>query len=125
MISESAHIDCWGDSLKLGEDVNIEPFVVIIGRESIEIGDGTLVAPHVTIVDGDHNLTLPYSNIRSQGLKKPVKIGRFCWVGANSIILKGVTLGDGCIVGAGSVVTKSFPEGSVIAGNPARLLRKR
>jgi acetyltransferase-like isoleucine patch superfamily enzyme len=51
-----------------------------------------------------------------------VKIGNHCWIGAGAIILKNVELGDACVVGAGAVVTKSFPNGSVIAGVPARLI---
>ena len=54
-----------------------------------------------------------------------VKIGYGCWIGWGAIVLPGVTLGDGCVVGAGSVVTKSYEAGSVIAGNPARILKTR
>ena len=52
----------------------------------------------------------------------PVKIGRGCFIGARSIILKGVTLGDRVIIGAGSVVTKDVPAFSIAAGNPARIV---
>jgi acetyltransferase-like isoleucine patch superfamily enzyme len=56
---------------------------------------------------------------------KDVVIGNKCWIGMNAMILPGVHLGDNTIVGAGSVVTKSFPEGNVvIAGNPAKLIKK-
>ena len=52
-----------------------------------------------------------------------VLIGNGCWIGAKAVILKDVTLGDCCVVAAGAVVTRSFPEGSVVAGVPARLLK--
>ena len=53
-----------------------------------------------------------------------VKIGNGCWFGARAVVLRGVELGDFCVVGAGAVVTDSFAAGSVIAGVPARLLRR-
>ena len=54
---------------------------------------------------------------------KPIKIGRNCFIGCNAIILKGTVLGDGCVVGAGAVVSGKFEAGSVIAGNPARVIK--
>ena len=54
---------------------------------------------------------------------KAITIGNNVWIGANSIILKGVNLGDNVVVGTGSVVTKSFPNNSVIAGVPAKLIK--
>ena len=54
---------------------------------------------------------------------KPIRICRGSWIGARSIILKGVTIGEGAIVGAGSVVTKSVEPYTVVGGNPARLLK--
>ena len=55
----------------------------------------------------------------------PTKIGRDVWIGANAVILGGVTIGDGAVVAAGAVVTKDVESGAIVAGNPARLLRKR
>ena len=55
---------------------------------------------------------------------KEIRIGRNCFIGCNSIILKGTILGDGCVVGAGAVVTGRYEAGSVIAGNPARLIKR-
>jgi len=56
--------------------------------------------------------------------KAPVSIGDKCWIGAKSIILKGVRIGEGAIVGAGSVVTKNVPPWTIVAGNPARVIRE-
>ena len=56
---------------------------------------------------------------------KPVYIGDDCWIGRRVIILPGVKIGKGCIIGAGAVVTKSFPDYSIIAGNPAVIKKYR
>ncbi len=87
----------------------------------LEIGSGTYIAPNVGIITENHDLHDP----SKRGVGKEVVIGKKCWIGMNSMILPGVKLGDNIIVGAGSIVTKSFSEGRcVIAGNPARLIKK-
>lgn len=87
----------------------------------IYIGGGTYIAPNVGIITTNHDLY----NINKHMDGKDVIIGNKCWIGMNAIILPGVKLGDNTIVGAGSVVTKSFPDGNiVIAGNPAKIIKK-
>lgn len=87
----------------------------------IYIGKGTYIAGNVGIITANHDI----NDLSKAAPGKDVKIGENCWIGMNSTILPGVELGEHTIVGAGSVVTKSFPEGNcVIAGNPARILRK-
>ena len=60
---------------------------------------------------------------RTRGLYVHTRIGRNCFVGGRSLILPGVEIGDNCVIGAGSVVTRSVPPGSLVAGNPARVLK--
>ncbi|MBX2940001.1 MAG: acyltransferase [Ferruginibacter sp.] len=85
----------------------------------IEIGDYTNIGPGVGILSANHNKI----NNAAHDFAPPVKIGKYCWIGMQAVILPGVTLGDFTIVGAGSVVTKSFPDGHcVIAGNPAAII---
>ena len=60
---------------------------------------------------------------RTRGLYLHTRIGANCFIGGRSLILPGVEIGDNCVVGAGSIVTKSVPPGSIVAGNPARIIR--
>ncbi|MCB0496597.1 MAG: hypothetical protein KDC79_10725 [Cyclobacteriaceae bacterium] len=94
----------------------------IQGINKVYIGDNTIFAPGVKIISANHSFN-NYDEHDKEGVK-PVIIGKDCWIGANSIILPQVELGNNVIVGAGSVVTKSFDSYSIIAGNPAKLIRK-
>jgi acetyltransferase-like isoleucine patch superfamily enzyme len=81
----------------------------------------TWIAPNVGIVTFNHD----FLDVNNYLPGSDVIIGKKCWIGMNSMILPGVCLGDNTIVGAGSIVTKSFPEGYVvIAGNPAKIIKK-
>jgi acetyltransferase-like isoleucine patch superfamily enzyme len=110
--------------LSIGDHCNIRPFVSIICKHKITIGEGTQIAAGARIVDFDHDLTDPEA-VDLVGNCSPVVIGRKCWIGANAVVLKGVSLGDYCVVGAGAVVTRSYPSGTVLIGNPAKPLRNR
>jgi acetyltransferase-like isoleucine patch superfamily enzyme len=107
----------------IGDHVGLSSTTIVAGR-SIEIGQQTLLGAGCMILDNDFHALGPgfswlteYSNN-----SKSVKIGRGCFIGARSIILKGVTLGDRVIIGAGSVVAKDIPAFSIAAGNPARIV---
>lgn len=97
------------------------PGCYLHGVNKIYIGDYTFIAPNVGIMSANHDV----NDLRLQTTANPIRIGSYCWLGMNSVILPGVTLGDFTIVGAGAIVTKSFEEGyCVIAGNPARIIKK-
>jgi len=108
----------------------------IIAADSVCIGDDVLVSWNVTISDhNSHALSFSYrSHDATDWLKGkknwehvkvlPITICDKAWIGFNSIILKGVTVGEGAVVGAGSVVTKDVPPWTIVAGNPARVIRE-
>jgi acetyltransferase-like isoleucine patch superfamily enzyme len=81
--------------------------------KGVHVGADTYIAFDVRILAHD----MP------RGLFTDTRIGDRCFIGGCSIIMPGVEIGDDCVVGAGSVVSKSVPSGSVVAGNPARVLR--
>ena len=87
---------------------------------TIEIGSGTWIAPNVGLITANHDVY----DLTKHVEPKPIRLGKRCWIGMNSVVLPGVELGDDTIVGAGSVVTKSFSQGKcVIAGNPAKVIK--
>jgi len=101
--------------------------VALIARESIIIEDDVLLGSGVVVYDNDFH-SLDASN-RCYGnddhvKTAPVLIKEGAFIGAGSMILKGVTVGRNSIVGAGSVVTRSVPDGEIWGGNPARCIKK-
>ena len=109
--------------LTLGDRVGLSSSVIVAGN-SVEIGQDTILGAGAMVLDNDFHALGPRFSWLTEYSKnsKPVKIGRGCFIGARSIILKGVTLGDRVIIGAGSVVTKDVPAFSIAAGNPARIV---
>ena len=116
----------YGGEVEIGENCGISGST-IYAYKSIKIGNHTRVGANCKIIDNDfHPIELEY---RHKGLNEeyarraPIVIGDDCFIGMNSIILKGTTLGNNVIVGAGSVVHGSFPDNCIIAGNPAKIVR--
>ena len=109
--------------LTLGDRVGLSSSTIVAGN-SIEIGEDTILGAGSMVLDNDfHAIGSGFSWLTEYSKNsKPVKIGRGCFIGARSIILKGVTLGDRVVIGAGSVVTKDVPAYTIAAGNPARIV---
>lgn len=109
-----------GNNVYIGHNVNIHSMGLL------SIGDGCVLSDYVYISNVSHGFNPNSGLIMQQQLeyKGSIKINNNTFIGFNAKILPSVELGEWCIVGSGSVVTKSFPSYSMIAGNPARLLRK-
>lgn len=111
----------------IGDRVGISG-TTIYARDLVEIGDNTIIGANCKIFDNDfHSLDVEERNadIYDNLVTRPVHIGKNVFIGCNTIILKGTVLGDNCIVGAGSVVHGRFEAGCTIAGNPARVIKKK
>jgi acetyltransferase-like isoleucine patch superfamily enzyme len=141
------HVSCYaGCSFSIGEngqctvgDFTLLNGALIMAEEKIEIGSHCLISWNIGVADSDfHPLEPAQRLIDAQALAPyfrdrpprpklkiaPVKIGDNVWVGMNAVILKGVTIGENSVVAAGSVVTKSVPPNTVVAGNPAVIMRQ-
>ncbi|MCC4214249.1 acyltransferase [Leeuwenhoekiella parthenopeia] len=109
-------------NIKIGNNVGISG-ATISGRD-ITIGDNVLIGSGVLITDSDAHPIHPKDRNNAELIKNaPVHIEDDVFIGARSIILKGVTIGSGSVIGAGSVVSSSIPPMSICAGNPARVLK--
>lgn len=114
-----------GASILVGDSTGMSN-CSIIAKKSVTIGNNVKIGGSVKIYDNDfHSLDARERNFGKDEPKcLPVVIGNGAFIGAFSIILKGVTVGENSIVGAGSVVTKNIPDNEIWAGNPAKFIKK-
>jgi acetyltransferase-like isoleucine patch superfamily enzyme len=114
-----------GGGLKVGDLSWISDDCYIDAQGGIEIGNQVIIGPHTNIYSSEHGI-LPNEPIREQHhVKKSTKIGDDVWIGANCVILGGVTISDHVIIGAGAIVTHNVPEWEIWAGNPAKKIGDR
>lgn len=112
--------------ITLGNRVYLGRNCVLASDTGISIGENSMVAEFVSIIDADHGFDNNDLPIRDQDLKPaPITIGRDVWIGRGCAILKGITIGDGSVVGANSVVTRDIPPYAVACGAPARVIKYR
>jgi acetyltransferase-like isoleucine patch superfamily enzyme len=113
--------------LLIGNRVSINYSTTISVAQCVTIGDDTMIAMHVQIYDNPSHPVSPSRRLRRESFgindARPVIIGRNVWIGTAAIILRGVTIGDNSIVAAGAVVTKSVPANTLVAGNPAKIIK--
>jgi len=114
------HTD-FGMNITIGEGVFINSGCTFQDQGGIFIGDGCLIGHQVSIATINHDLD---PGNRGSMTFRPVTIGKNVWIGDHASILPGVTIGDGSVIAAGAVVTKDIPPMTVVAGVPARIMRK-
>lgn len=109
-----------GPSMIFGDRVFIGQGTEFNIRGRLVVGDDCLIASGCTFIDADHGREPGTPMNRQEPLVAPIQLGNNVWIGARSIILKGVSIGDDAVIGAGSVVTRDVPSGETWAGVPAR-----
>lgn len=125
-LNQGVELNPFGGSIRIARRVWLGPYVVIYGHGGVEIGEQSLVSMHCTILSSNHGVPPLGTLIRDTPDKLlPTKIGRDVWIGANAVILGGVTIGDGAVVAAGAVVNRDVEAGAIVAGVPAREVRSR
>lgn len=123
-LSRMTTLICKYGELKVGSDTFIGSGSVIAAREKIVIGCDGLIGEGVTIRDQDHGTQLDGQAYRLQPYRTaPIIIGHNVWIGARASILRGVSIGDNAVIGANSVVVSDVPEGAVVAGAPAQIIK--
>ncbi len=105
--------------VKIGRNAVVMPGCLMMSAGGITIDDGAMIAANVQLISNNHDL---YE--RQVITCKPVHIGKNAWIGAGATILPGVTVGDNAVVGAASVVTKDVAPDTIVAGNPARFIKR-
>ena len=112
-----------GHHVHFGSNIYANFGLTLVDDGEIFVGDRVLFGPHVTVATANHPIN-PELRSKSYQYNKDVHIGNNVWIGANTVIVPGVTIGENCVIGAGSVVTKDIPPNTVAVGNPCRVMRE-
>lgn len=107
------------DGVTIGNRVLIMPGCLMMSAGGITIDDDVMIAANVQLISNNHDLANRWIITC-----KPVHICRRAWIGAGATILPGVTVGENAVVGAGSVVTHDVEPDTIVAGNPARVIKR-
>jgi maltose O-acetyltransferase len=127
-IEDDCTLCCHNAPLTLGRSCYLNRNVRLgsAGTASLTLGDNVMVGPNVVMDTSRHRDGRTDIPMKDQGMEyRPISIGDDVWIGANAVVICGVSIGRGCIVGAGAVVTRDLPPYSVAVGVPARVVRRR
>jgi maltose O-acetyltransferase len=113
----------YGTNTYIGDHVFLNYMCTILDNNEVHIGHHVMVGPAVQIYTAAHDLQVE-ARIQGWEVAKPIVIEDNVWLGGGAILLPGVRIGRNAVVGAGAVVSRSVPENTVVAGNPARVIRK-
>ena len=111
----------FGKNITVGKNVFINAGCKFQDQGGIVIGDGALIGHNVVLATLDHDMA---PEKRQQLHPAPIRIGRRVWIGAGAIVTRGVTIGDDSVVAAGAGVTRDVPEGVIVGGVPAKIIKK-
>lgn len=112
----------YGCNVHVGNNFFANFNLTILDEAEVRIGDNAFIGPNVSMFTACHPLD---AEERCNGVQwaRPITIGNNVWIGGNATILPGVSIGDNAVVGAGSVVTRDVAPNTVVAGNPAKVIR--
>ena len=110
-----------GAEIRVGRNVFVNQNCTFYDLGGLEIGDDVLIGPNVSLITTGHSLEP--ARRRAVTIGKPIVIGRNVWIATGAIVIGGVTVGENAVIAAGAVVTKDVPANTLVAGNPARVVR--
>lgn len=112
--------------VEIGHDTFLNEFVRIGGQNGVKIGNYVQLSQNVSLISENHEYSNPLLPIKKQGyFGKKIVIEDDVWIGANAVVLSGVTVGQGAIVGANAVVTKNVRPYTIVGGIPAKFIKYR
>ncbi len=126
IINSNIHVGGNENILEIGSDCSISQARILIDgfRNEITLGSNCMLSYGITIQNSDSHAIIDLKTKERINREKDIHVGSRVWIGANCTVLKGVQVGAGSIIGVGSVVTKDVPATSLVAGIPARLIRR-
>jgi maltose O-acetyltransferase len=113
----------YGQNIYIGDHVYLNVSCTILDCNQVRIGDHVMIGPAVQVYTAAHDIQAE-SRIQGWEVAKPVTIEDNVWIGGGAIILPGVKVERNSVVGAGAVVTRNVPANTVVAGNPAKVIRE-